>query len=332
LTDIEGDPVSVQVFKGNTADTSTFVEQVHKVIEKFHVENVIMVGDRGMIKQPQIDQLPKSFFYVTAITKAQINVLIKNKIIKLKDFSEEVYEVQDNQIRYILKRNPIRAQEIEKNKEEKFLSLQKKLEEKNIYLKEHPKSNLKKALDELKGKAKNLHIDTWINIESIDRQIVLTKDLEKLKSESTLDGCYVLKTDILESKENTSKIIHERYKDLKNVEWAFRTMKTTHLEIRPYYVRRAVSTEGHVFVVMLAYKLIRYLTHAWSSLNITIEEGIHELSSIRGLTNEEKKYQTLPQLDERAKELIEKLDIELPQILPMRTCVVDTRKKLIKSC
>jgi len=77
LTDFEGDPVSVQVFTGNTPDSSTFIEQVQKVSEKFNVQNVIMVGDRGMIKKPQIDSLPESFYYISAITKP-INKKQKN--------------------------------------------------------------------------------------------------------------------------------------------------------------------------------------------------------------------------------------------------------------
>lgn len=327
LTDCEGDPVSVQVFKGNTTDSSTFVEQVYKVCEKFRVLNVIFVGDRGMIKKPQIDNLPKFFSYITAITKPEIHTLIKTKIITIEDFSDQLHEIRVGEIRYILKKNPIRAREIEANRESKFINLQKAIEEKNNYLKGHPKASSKIAIKTIKAKAEKLNIDKWVVIIFFSGKIVCKKKLKKLKSESMLDGCYVLKSNSIE---NSSEIIHERYKDLKYVENAFRTMKSMHLEIRPYYVRKEASTEGHVFIVMLAYKIIRYLREEWSLLNTTVEEGINILSSIRGITNEEKKYQTSPKLDCDSECLIKKLNIELPSILPMRSCVVATRKTLAK--
>jgi transposase len=80
----------------------------------------------------------------------------------------------------------------------------------------------------------------------------VAKDPRALGEIAKLDGCYVLKTDL--AREAASKeTVHERYKDLALVEWAFRESKTVHLEMRPIYVRRESRTRGHAFVVMLAY-------------------------------------------------------------------------------
>ena len=79
LCDCQGDPVSVEVFEGNTQDPQTLASQVKKVAQAFGCQTVTFVGDRGMIKSTQIADLPKGFYYITAITKPQIHTLIKTR-------------------------------------------------------------------------------------------------------------------------------------------------------------------------------------------------------------------------------------------------------------
>ena len=116
LCDESGEPVSTEVFAGNTQDPQTFASQVGKAAQRFGCERVTFVGDRGMIKTPQIEKLPEGFHYITAITKAQTNSLIKQGVIQLGLFDEDVCEVEDNGIRYILRRNPFRVEEINASK------------------------------------------------------------------------------------------------------------------------------------------------------------------------------------------------------------------------
>ncbi len=75
-------------------------------------------------------------------------------------------------------------------------------------------------------------------------------------------------------------MVHARYKDLAQVEWAFRTMKTTLLELRGIYVRKAARTRAHVFIIMLAYLLAYHLRRLWHDVEVTVEEGIAELASL----------------------------------------------------
>jgi len=74
--------------------------------------------------------------------------------------------------------------------------------------------------------------------------------------------------------------VHERYKDLALVEQNFRTSKTVELEMRPVHVRLEASTRGHVLVVMLAHRLIQELQRSWAQENLTVQEGINQLSSL----------------------------------------------------
>jgi transposase len=113
LCDEQGEPVSVEVFTGNTADLQTFGAQVQKVAERFGCRRVTIVGDRGMIKSAQIQDLKSvGFHYITAITKAQIRSLIKTGVFQLELFDDQLCEIQDGGVRYVLRRNPVRATEM----------------------------------------------------------------------------------------------------------------------------------------------------------------------------------------------------------------------------
>ena len=106
-----------------------------------------------------------------------------------------------------------------------------------------------------------------------ERTFAVSKQDEAWSDAAKLDGCYCLKTD-LTSAQASAETVHDRYKDLAEVEWAFRTSKTSHLEVRPLYLRRATRTRGHLFVVMLAYLIVQELRRCWVSLEVTVEEGI----------------------------------------------------------
>ena len=127
--------------------------------------------------------------------------------------------------------------------------------------------------------------------------------------------------------------MHDRYKELTLVEQAFRTCKTAHLETRPIYVRTAEHTRGHVLVVMLAYLIRRELSHAWTSLDVTVEEGLHQLQtlcSIEVKVTEGGSCLRIPAPSPAAAALLGALKIRLPEALPHTDAPVVTRKKLSK--
>jgi transposase len=333
LAACDGDPVSIQVFEGNRADNTTFVEQVHKIRDKFGVENVIWVGDRGMIKNTQIAQLDKNFQYITAITKPQLLSLIEKKKIAIEDFSNELKEIIDNDtgMRYILRRNPVRVEEISAQRKAKLTSLEMQILKANQYLKEHPRARLETSLRKLRTYAKKLKINDWACIRKNGLVISMRVNEEALAIESRFDGCYAVKTNVIDPSDASAEIMHARYKDLSDVEWAFRTMKTTHLEIRPYYVQKCSRTDGHVFVVMLAYKLVRYLREVWKSLEVTVEEGVTELAGFHSvLRGDNPTCQYIPQPHGLSEKLLTALKISLPKVFPYKGINVATRKKLVK--
>jgi len=330
LTDDEGRPISCEVFTGNTRDTNTFKSQVDTISKRFGIKTVTLVGDRGMIKTAQILYLSEEkYHYITAITKPEIETLLKKNIIQMGLFDERVCEIQHDDIRYIYRRNPMRAMEIEENRNGKLETLKALCARKCTYLRHHPRAKVDVAERIVKEKAQRLRIDTWTEIATQGRNISVTVNRGELKKEKKLDGCYIIKTDCKESSKET---IHDRYKSLAEVEWAFRTMKTSLLHVRGIFVRKANRTRAHVFIIMLAYLLAYELRRLWQDLEITIEEGIAELSCL--CATEVKignvSIQTIPEPRPMGTLLFQRAGITLPDAIPSKNIKVHTRKKLVE--
>ena len=123
--------------------------------------------------------------------------------------------------------------------------------------------------------------------------------------------------------------IHARYKDLALVELAFRTCKTGHLELRPIHVRLGARTRAHVLIVMLAYRMVQELKKWWKDVNVTVEEGIAELSRISAIEVRIKGKTCgwrIPQPGELGCQLLEKVEVKLPKGMVSRGIKVTSRK------
>lgn len=332
LCNADGIPLSVEVFAGNTQDPKTFGPQIKKVAERFGAEGVTFVGDRGMIKSHQISELNSSgFHYITAITKPQIEGLLEKKVIQLSLFDQGLAEVKtDSGIRYVLRRNPVRAEEIRKSREDKLNVLRKALATQNTYLVEHPRAKVTVAMGKITARCKHFKMSDWIEVSVTDRTLGLIIDDNAANEAAKLDGCYILKTDLPEIKAS-KETVHNRYKDLASVEWAFRTSKTTELELRPIHVRLASRTRGHVFVVMLAYRIVQELAKRWQHLDVTIQEGLDELTTLCTVEVETKdgvKYNRVPEPRQSIKILLDAANVHLPSVIPVTGINVTTKKKL----
>jgi transposase len=331
LTSDDGAPVTTEVF--NTQDTASFASQIHKCKERFKCGNVTLVGDRGMIKSGQIKNLKKhGFHYITAITKAQIKTLIKRDVIQYTLFDDQLIEVEFENMRYLLRRNPVRAEEIARSRTSKQNSIEKLVQTQNAYLQEHPKAKAETAIKKINAKINQLNLKERLSINIQDRVLIIHINDDATIEESRLDGCYVNKTDLAKSDMNAQGV-HERYKDLAMVESAFRTVKSD-LDIRPVYVRKEENTRGHVLVVMLAYMIIRELDKAWQSLYLTVEEGLRSLSTLTMLEisyDKERVFQNVPEPRDQTKRMLDALNISLPKILARNHARVVTKKSRRKS-
>ena len=332
LCDEDGQPVSIEVFPGNTRDPRTFAAQLAKVKSRFGAAAITFVGDRGMIKGQQIEDLTQQgFHYITAITKPQIEKLLRQGTLQLDLFDQELAEVlTDEGLRYVLRRNPVRAQEVRDTRHAKLATLQALVAKHNQYLTDHPRANVQGAWQKLVARAKTLRIADWVELTIEERTITLTVKTHAQQEAAKLDGCYVLKTDLTPQQAN-KELVHDRYKDLASVEQAFRTCKTAHLEVRPIFVRREARTRAHAFVVMLAYQIIQYLASCWSLLDITVEEGLHALTTlclVEVSPTHAPSYHCIPTPRDAIARLLHSADITLPKAFSLSGVRVSTRKKL----
>jgi transposase len=332
LCNDRGQPLSIEVFKGNTKDTQTFSNQIRKVADRFGGGEVAFVGDRGMIKSQQIEEL-EDFHYITAITKPQIKTLLSKSVIQMTLFDQPLAEVKtDDGIRYILRRNPMRAEEIRKTRQEKLAAIRRRLQEQNEYLADHPRAKVEVALRKVCTYCKTLKVSKWVSVSASEQERTLSIDIDQdsLTEIDKLDGCYVIKTD-LSSEQADKETVHARYKDLALVEQAFRTSKTVELEMRPVNVRLEKRTRGHAFVVMLAYRIAQELAGRWREINKTVQEAINDLTTLC-VTEVTAKGRPLcsrvPKPRNDIAELLSLAQVRLPEVISCKGTRVATRKKL----
>ena len=332
LCDEDGQPVSIEVFPGNTPDPHTLASQVAKLQERFGVHEITFVGDRGMIKSQQIEDLAtQGFHYITAITKPQIEKLLRTGTFQLELFEQELAEVlADEGVRYVLRRNPVRAQEVREARHAKLATLQALVAKHNHYLKEHPRTNAQGAVQKLVARATTLRLSDWVELTLVARTITLTIKEDAQAEAAKLDGCYVLKTDLTPA-QAPKELVHDRYKELASVEQAFRSCKTVHLEVRPIFLRLEARTRAHAFVVMLAYQIIRYLAACWNAFDVTVEEGLHALTTlclVEVSPHNAPSYHCIPTPRDAIARLLHSADITLPKVFSLSGTQVSTKKKL----
>jgi Transposase DDE domain len=332
LCDEAGHPVSIEVLPGNTHDPQTLAAQINKVKARFGVHEITFVGDRGMIKGQQIGDLAQQgLHYITAITKPQIEKLLKQGTLQMDLFDQEVAEVlADEGIRYVLRRNPVRAQEMRDTRHAKLATLQAQVAKQNQYLTDHPRANAQGALQKLMARAEKLRIVDWGELTVAERTITLTIQEDARTEAAKLDGCSVLKTD-LRPAQAPKELVHDCYKDLASVEHAFRTCKTAHLEVRPIFLRREARTRAHALVVMLAYQIMRYLASCWSAFDVTVAEGLHALTTlclVEVSPQNAASYHCIPTPRDAIAQLLHSADIKLPKAFSLSGTRVSTKKKL----
>lgn len=333
LTDSTGDPCSIKVYKGNTRDIKTFSDQVHKVKKEFKCEGITFVGDRGMIRSDQIEEAHAAgFTFISAITKPQINKLLKDGAFQLGLFDTEFAEVFYEGNRYVLRRNPVRQKEMAESRAKMKDFLIQGLKISNEYLSAHsramPETQVKKTVKRIE----KFKFEAWLSVKIEGRTLILKEDPQVLKEESKLDGCYVIRTDV-KADQMTAKAVHDRYKDLAKVEEDFRVLKTAHMELRPWFVRQEPNTQAHAIVSMLGLKIRRYIDNAWKDLNITVEEGLRELDKVCVMNLVENESgetvdRILPEPSPLQTKLLEALEIKLPRNIPEAKVKVGTRKKI----
>jgi len=263
LCNKDGCPVAVEVFPGNTKDETTVLDKITEIKQKYAIENVIFVGDRGMITRSKYEQLDhETVKVISALNHSSIQKLNDKGTIQMSLFDENnIVEVIDGDTRYMLCKNPLMAEKETKTRQRLIELTTSELDK---IVATTRKTKYSKAVRA--GKVVNQYkMAKFIILEGSDANLTYRLDEAKIAKESLLDGCYVVFTDV--PPENLSAIeAVKSYKDLIKVEQAFRNLKTTTLEIRPIYHKTDERIKCHVFICMLAYYVMWHMRQRLNQL------------------------------------------------------------------
>jgi Transposase DDE domain len=281
LTDAQGEPLTIQLYPGNTADPPTFLDVVSTLKARFGGQEIALVGDRGMIKKMGKEALGEArFHYVTALTDPQVRALLKRGVVQLELFEEMPAEVEIGGKRLILRCNPATREREQARRADQWQCVRERITARNQAMEQKPRLKAEASLRQAQALVKKYRLDSWVTVSLEGRQVVWREDAAVRETAAQLDGCYVVETD-LPIDAATTEQVHERYVDLTRVERDFRTLKTGLLEIRPVFVRKAQRTRGHAVVSLLALKLARELDRRVASLGLTVEDAIERLGGVR---------------------------------------------------
>ena len=279
LTDDAGRPVAVGVYPGNTGDPTTVPDQVEKLRKNFGLRRVVLVGDRGMLTQTQIDKLSDypGLGWISALRSRAIRKLVNGGSLQMSLFDEknlaEIYSPEFSDERLVACYNPILAEERRKKREKLLSATQKGLEKIAKEVARRTKTPLDKAeIGKKVGKTINRYkVGKHFAVMIEDGAFSFSRKEEAICRESELDGIYVIRTS--ESAERISAEDTVRsYKRLEQVESAIRCMKGIDLLIRPIHHRTEDHVRAHIFLCMLAYYVEYHMRKALAPLLFDDEE------------------------------------------------------------
>ena len=281
LTNGDGEPISIQLYRGNTGDPPTFLDAVDKLKVRFGAEEVALVGDRGMIKRMGKQALGEAKFrYVTALTDPQIRALLAKGRLQLELFEEQPAEVEWEGKRYVLRCNPQTQARERARRADQWAKVQAKITARNQAVEQKPRCDPNSSLKQAQALLSLYRLQAWVKVELAGRKVVWSEDTAAREKRAELDGCYVIESD-LPKEVATTQQVHDRYLDLTKVERDFRTLKTGLLELRPIFLRKEGRTRGHALVCLLALKLARDLDRRLAPLGLTVEDGLERLKAVR---------------------------------------------------
>ena len=271
LTDARGCPVAVSVHEGNVADSQTLMPQVRRLREDFGIEQLVMVGDRGMVSSKTIEELREAdgVGWITALKSVSIRALVEQGQLQLGLFDERnLIELNSPDYpgeRLVACRNPELARLRAYKREELLSATEKSLAK----IKARVDAAKLAGADEIGlrvGKVINQykvakHFELAIGAASFTFQ----RKHERIAAEAALDGVYIIRTSVPAAQMDAAQCVRS-YKSLASVERAFRSLKTMDLKVRPIHHRLADRVRAHILLCMLAYYVEWHMREAWREL------------------------------------------------------------------
>jgi transposase len=273
LTDRQGRPTAVEVYPGNTGDPSTVSDQVDKLKQRFALNQIILVGDRGMLTQTQIEALKAhpGIGWISALRSERIRQLVERKCLQRSLFDQqnlaEIYSPDFPDERLIACFNPLLADERQRKREALLAATEQALEKILKQVQRRTKTPLSAAeIGKKVGQVINrFKVGKHFELTIADGKFGYARRAEAIEREAELDGLYVIRTSESSQKLSAEDTVRS-YKNLALVERAFRTLKGVDLQIRPIYHRSEQRVRAHIFLCLLAYYVEWHMRQAWAPL------------------------------------------------------------------
>jgi transposase len=286
LCDAQGCPVAVEVFEGNTADSTTLQTQVKKVQERFGLKQVVLVGDRGVITQARISEDLKKcegLDWITALRACQVQQLFASGVLSLSLFDRgdwvELTAQSYPDERLIACRNSALAQRRAQKREELLQATEQELN-KIVAATQRSVNRLrgKDAIGVRVGKVINrFKMAKHFSYEITDDSFNYHRNLDSITTEARLDGIYVIRTSVVAELLTAPETV-SAYKSLSQVEQAFRCYKSVDLQVRPIFHHLADRVKAHIFLCMLAYYVEWHMRQALAPLLFDEDDLAHAQS------------------------------------------------------
>jgi transposase len=279
LADAEGRPVGLEVYPGNTADPATLMDQVVKLRERFGMERVVVVGDRGMITQAQITLLREypGVGWVTTMRSPAIRELLENGQLQPSLFDKrnlaEIHCADYPGERLIACYNPLMAEERGRKRSELLEATEKRLAAIKAEIARRTKTPMTAVQIAVKvGKALDSHkVGKHFEVTIEESRLEWTRKLKQIELEQQLDGIYVVRTSEPSSALPGREAVRQ-YRNLSRVERIYRTLKGVEILVRPIRHRTEDHVRAHLFLCMLAYYVEWHMRQALKPLLFDDEE------------------------------------------------------------
>jgi len=282
LSDDRGRPVAVNVHPGNTGDPTTVAPQVEKLRERFGLERVVLVGDRGMLTQTQIGKLRAhpELGWISALRSGDIRQLVESEALQLSLFDEQnLCEIESPAYpgeRLVACFNPLLRDERRRKREELLAATEQSLDKIAREVARRTKKPL--SADEIgvkTGKVLNRYkMGKHFELTIEDGHFSYARKTEVIEGERALDGIYIIRTSVPKAQLSAEDAVRS-YKSLSQVERAFRCLKGVDLRVRPIFHRTEDHVRAHIFLCMLAYYVEWHMRQALAPLLFHDEELVH---------------------------------------------------------
>ncbi len=285
LTDPAGRPVAVRVFPGNTGEPGAFTAIVDVVRKKFELEQMVMVGDRGMITSARIralnqredkTQRPDAYGWITALRAPAISKLMADDgPLQLSLFDQQdLAEITSPDFlgeRLIACRNPILAADRARTRNELLAATEKLLALVIARVRAGKLTGAAEIGIEVGKVISNYKTGKHFAIAITDTSLSVQRRQDQIDAEAALDGFYVLRTPVPAAELDAPAVV-AAYKNLSYVERDFRHIKSDDLDLRPVFHRLEERVRAHVLICMLACYLTWHLRQAWAPLTFTDQD------------------------------------------------------------